>query len=382
MLSPIHLDKIFNVYLNKIKEQLKAAPTFLSMTSDMWSDKYKHRSFICFTTHFIDSSFRLHKYNLKTEPFDGSHTGEAIAQRISHVAIEYNLNVNNLIAVSKIANIPKHLIHIALLSSFDQVSDRGSNMLKAWRLLKLIHVGCVAHGIHNLLMKDCFPRMNGVPALLDKIQLIINKLRYRQHELEEEFNRSNDRLDGGLLEIINKLGEVLDADCVSSSIDTVESSELIENIENCRTPDVSFFSDVEPDQLFDQNRTESGPLLPTKPLDPSRFHTLKKRVLTRWNTILTMLRSYSSNISGIETLLRRLKQYDLLLSDGENQTVKDLVEFLSLFESTTTILSASKSYPTMNLYLLLRMVSVWTRIFAAYASNSRVFIFVHVCCRK
>ena len=119
MLSPIHLDNIFHVYLNKIKEQLKAAPTFLSMTSNVWSDKYKHRSFICFTNLFIDWSFRLHKYNLKTEPFDGSHTGEAIAQRISQVAIEYNLNVNNLIAVSTIANILKYLINIALLSSFD-----------------------------------------------------------------------------------------------------------------------------------------------------------------------------------------------------------------------------------------------------------------------
>ena len=92
-----------------------------------------------------------------------------------------------------------------------------------------------------------------------------------------------------------------------------------------------------------------------------------------------MLRSYSSNICGVETLLRRLKQYDLLLNDGENQTVKDLVEFLSLFESTTTILSASKAYPTMNLYLLLRMISVWTAIFA---SNSWAFIFIDVCCRK
>lgn len=102
MLSPIHLDKISYVYLNKIKEQLKAAPMYLSMTCDLWSDKYRHRAFICFTTHFVDSNFRLHKYNLKTEPFDGSHTGEAIAQRISHVCNEYNLNVNNLIAVSKI----------------------------------------------------------------------------------------------------------------------------------------------------------------------------------------------------------------------------------------------------------------------------------------
>jgi hypothetical protein len=91
--------------------------------------------------------------------------------------------------------------------------------------------------------------------------------------------------------------------------------------------------------------------------DSNRFHTLKKRILTRWNTILIVLRSYASNISGIEVVLRRMKHYDLILSIAENQIVNDLIEFLALLESTTTILSASKSYPTMSLYLLLRMVS-------------------------
>ena len=80
MLSPIHLDNISNVYLNKIKDQLKAVPTFLAMTCDM-----------------------LHKYNL-TLNFDGSYTGEAVAQRISHMTNDYNLSVNNIIAVSKIGN--------------------------------------------------------------------------------------------------------------------------------------------------------------------------------------------------------------------------------------------------------------------------------------
>ncbi|CAF3960947.1 unnamed protein product [Rotaria sp. Silwood1] len=70
-----------------------------------------------------------------------------------------------------------------------------------------------------------------------------------------------------------------------------------------------------------------------------------------------MLRSYINNISGIEIILHRLKHFDLILSAAENQMVYDLVEFLGLLESTTTILSASKSYTTMNLYLLLRMIS-------------------------
>ncbi len=53
-------------------------------------------------------------------------------------------------------------------------------MKKAWKLFKVIHTFCVAHGIHNLLMKDCLPRLIIVPDLLDKIQKTIYKLRYRQ----------------------------------------------------------------------------------------------------------------------------------------------------------------------------------------------------------
>ena len=51
-------------------------------------------------------------------------------------------------------------------------------MRKAWRLLNVIS---------NLLMKDCFPNVYFVSELFDKVQLIINKLRYRQHELENEY---------------------------------------------------------------------------------------------------------------------------------------------------------------------------------------------------
>ncbi|CAF5221439.1 unnamed protein product, partial [Rotaria magnacalcarata] len=68
-----------------------------------------------------------------------------------------------------------------------------------------------------------------------------------------------------------------------------------------------------------------------------------------------MLRAYADNISSIEVILGRLKHFDLILSVNENQIVRDLIEFLSLFESTTTILSASKSYPTISLCLLLRI---------------------------
>lgn len=206
-------------------------------------------------------------------------------------------------------------------------------MRKAWNILKVMHTFCAAHGIHNLLMKDSLPRLNMVPDLLDKIQVIINKLRYRQHELEVEFHHVNDEVNAKILSEINQVGEILDADSTSSYIDIdqpIDSREITENI----SPLVTFTT------------------------DSNTFHTLKKRILTRWNTILIMLRSYSSNAAAIEILLRRMKHYDLILSVAEIRIVNEMIEFLSALESTTTILSASKSYSTMNLYLLLRMVSV------------------------
>ncbi|CAF3955873.1 unnamed protein product [Rotaria sp. Silwood1] len=333
ILSPINLNKIYDVCYQKIKEVLKSSIKFPTITCDIWSDKYKHRSYICFTIHFLDSNIQYHHYSLTTLPFDESHTGEAIKDLVLLVLHEFNINSNNIIVVS----------------------DQGPNMCKAWKLLNVIHTFCIGHGIHNWLMKDCFPHMNLVPDLLDKVQMIINKLRYRQHELENEFFRYNEMINQNLFISLNKAGEILDADIALSNIDveniqTLNDDVIINNVEE------SFLSnDLQFNSKQIQSSTISNNLLLINNKNSERFHTLKKRVLTRWNTILIMLRSYIDNVSGIEIILHRLKYFDLILSAAENQIIRDLVEFLSLLESTTTILSASKSYTTMNLYLLLRI---------------------------
>ncbi|CAF4145215.1 unnamed protein product, partial [Rotaria sordida] len=210
ILSPINLNKIYDVCVERTNEQLKSASPFPTITSDIWCNKYKHRSYICFTIHYLDSNVHLHKYSLKTEPFDGRHTGEAIKDRFLTVLNEFNLSSNNIIVIS----------------------DKGSNMRKAWKLLKIIHMFCIGHGIHNLLMVDCFPRLTGIPDLLDKVQKIINKLRYRRHELEQEFIRIHDQIKNDLFEVINKAGEVLDADLALSYDDIEDVDQLDHEKEN------------------------------------------------------------------------------------------------------------------------------------------------------
>ena len=71
-------------------------------------------------------------------------------------------------------------------------------MRKACKVLNVMHTYCIGHGIHNWLMKNCFSKMVLVPDLLDKVQMIINKLCYRQNELEYEFFRSDEVINQDL----------------------------------------------------------------------------------------------------------------------------------------------------------------------------------------
>ena len=232
-------------------------------------------------------------------------------------------------------------------------------MRKAWKLLNVLHIFCIAHGIHNLLMKDCIPKMHHVSEILDKVQLIIKKLRYRQHELESEYFKSTEKELNDLILSINKVGEIIDADSVLTYVDTDGIDVFHEQSQNNSTDELYLLDYLTHKSKANENKYRPNcSLIVNDNNDSNRFHTLKKRVATRWNTILIMLRSYVDNIHGIEIILSRLKSFELILSAAGNQIIQDLIAFLSLFESTTTILSASKSYPTINLCLLLRMASI------------------------
>ncbi|CAF4785081.1 unnamed protein product, partial [Rotaria sp. Silwood2] len=84
-LNPFHLNKLCDTYMDRLNEELKETSYFPGMTCDMWTDKYRHRSYICFILHFVDSLFISHSYTLRNEPFDHPYTAEAIKQRLIKV---------------------------------------------------------------------------------------------------------------------------------------------------------------------------------------------------------------------------------------------------------------------------------------------------------
>ncbi|CAF2386215.1 unnamed protein product [Rotaria sp. Silwood2] len=313
-LNPFHLNQLYNAYMDRLNEELKEAPYFPGMTCDMWTDKYRHRSCICFTLRFVDSLFISHSYTLLNEPFDHPHTAEAIKQRLIKVCDDFGLNSGKIIIAS----------------------DKGSNVQKAWRLVHVMHLSRAAHGLHNLLMVDVIPKIDGLSELLDKVQTIISKLRYRENELRDAFLSSSTDSNAAMIEDILTVSELLDAD-ISSRTELDEEDDDNTSIALRLTTTIAceehlINCSIESKQFYTFEKTS------THTLEYDSYH----------------LRSFLPNIDGIETILIRMNSSDMLPSFDELELLKVFVIYLSAFESATKILSASKAYPTLCLYLLLR----------------------------
>ena len=79
----------------------------------------------------------MQNFTLEVAQFEGSHNGENIQKHIEAVLERWGLQRSN----------------VAIL-----FRDNGSNIVKACRLMKVIHEGCIRHGIH--LVVGTFQSLN------------------------------------------------------------------------------------------------------------------------------------------------------------------------------------------------------------------------------
>lgn len=66
---------------------------------------------------------------------------------------------------------------------------------------------------------------------------------------------------------------------------------------------------------------------------------------------------YISRLDVINNCLERSKQYDLILSDEELKTTKDMIKILEVFEKATYVFQGSE-YPTLNMTMIWRQVVI------------------------
>src|SRR6266511_3959327 len=126
--------KQFEKKRERIASFIKNIPGKVALTTDIWSS-LKFEGFLGVTIHFIDENWVLKHFTLDIFRFKGSHTGQAIADEIYKILVEFGLETKT-IAIT---------------------TDNGSNMVLGTRLLKstltdsFIHCRCVAH-VLNLVV--------------------------------------------------------------------------------------------------------------------------------------------------------------------------------------------------------------------------------------
>jgi hypothetical protein len=301
------LQAVYDETVSAVKTILKDSPKTIGVTTDMWTDNFKKRSYMTVTVHFCLSNFRMQSMVLCTSVFTAAHTGDNIAAQLKKILIQFGLEDKTLI----------------------YITDQGSNIVKACRIAGWERFGCSAHGLHNLIAVDGVAKGLDVHKIIGKVKDIIKTFTFKTSLLEKE---AAEMADQKIVADLERIVEEMDQDNEFSMTSGEDDAE-------------------DPD-----NGTEPFCSVSNPAVGPSAQHymtTLKKDCPTRWNCLLAMLDSVVINQELIERCLTRLRLFDKLCSDEDWHIIRNLAEFLKVFKTATEVLSGSK-YPTISLVLLFR----------------------------
>lgn len=289
------LEDVYRTVYGKLIAEIKMMPKILSMTFDFWTDRYKRASYVTFTCHWM-IDYKLKSVTLKTEAFPHPHKGDDIRNAFQQLLAEFKLMDKTIIAVT----------------------DGGTNIIKACRLLNLKRLPCVAHSLHNIIMKDLMKsdELVNFRTIISKVKKLLMALTYKSADLEDLYDTEQDKKISELINCVVNLQEVLEAE---------------ENLQ--------FDSNSKETELF--NRLN----------DNSQMTSLKNDNITRWNSTLLMLESVVKNKKIIEQCLQSLRKYDFILEDDEIEKCEEMVAVLRTFVDATDFLQGQK-YPTLNTVLI------------------------------
>jgi hypothetical protein len=89
------------------------------------------------------------------------------------------------------------------------VTDQGSNVVKACKLSDVERFGCIAHGLHNLIMADGVSKCELAQGIIDKVKGVINTFTFKNALIESE---ASDSANERAIQELEVLCEQLDMD--------------------------------------------------------------------------------------------------------------------------------------------------------------------------
>jgi len=140
----------------EVKTLLKGVGS-LAITTDCWTST-ANEPFIATSGHFIDKQWRLIEVQLACSYFEGSHTGEAIAQKVQEAL--------------------KEMAPTATCSAM--VSDSAPNMKNCGTRLSFPHLSCACHDL-QLAINDALKEA-GLDVLLKKCRAVVGHFKHSAKE--------------------------------------------------------------------------------------------------------------------------------------------------------------------------------------------------------
>jgi hypothetical protein len=180
------LNDIYDVTYEQVKRLIQTAPNVVGMTTDMWTDNHRRRSYSTYTLHFNTPDFEMKSVTLKTSIFSNDHTGENIKNDILATHKQFGLEEKKII----------------------YVTDQGPNVVKACRLACLDRLGCVAHGLHNLVVRDGLASVPALEHTINKAKDVVKTFTYKASLLERE---AGEMASEKLIEKLDKVSEELES---------------------------------------------------------------------------------------------------------------------------------------------------------------------------
>ena len=123
-----YLPELYSKLRKQLQNHVVKAP-HLAMTTDVWTDDFKHNAYMNLTCHFINDDWLLESFLSETLLLTGSVTGVKIDEKLTAVIKDWCLQ-----------SITKTL-----------VSDQGANIQCAGRIGKWHHTDCVDHRLNLCL---------------------------------------------------------------------------------------------------------------------------------------------------------------------------------------------------------------------------------------
>ena len=284
-LSDTALDDIYDVVKEQFLLELKSNDiSSICVMYDGWSDR-KGLPYVGIRIPYIRKDWEHRVITLSCKLLHG-HTSDNLGTYIKEEIKTFNLDIKK--------------------QKIFMTHNGAANMMKASRILQSCHIThCLAHSLHLLLVKDGIEKVAELNSIIEKCGEINKKLHFKGCELQnEKQNLKNIEVFENIMAKVSEVNEILEL----NECNPVKENDEIE---------------------------ELG-------FSVHHYHnSLKKNVVTRWNSILHMICSILDNFDAINKVLVRIGERELKLDNEDKDILNDLSKFLTPFETYTRMVSAS-----------------------------------------